>query len=58
MNIFRGMMILWIFFVGLTKLDCIKWSFLCILGSLHEVKTQNGGYFFGLLKFQILFWGA
>ena len=21
-------------------------------------KVQNGGYFFGLLKFQIFFWGA
>ena len=23
-----------------------------------KVKVQNGGYFFGLLKFQIYFWGA
>ena len=31
-------------------------SFLCILGSfLNRVKVQNGGYFGGLLKFQIFF---
>ena len=28
------------------------------LGSFHKVKVQNGGYFLGLLKFQIFFWGA
>ena len=33
----------------------IKGSFLCILGSFLKVKVQNGGYFFGLLKFQIFF---
>ena len=33
-------------------------SFLCILGSFLKAKVQNGGYFLGLLKFQIFFWGA
>ena len=33
-----------------------NWTiFLCILGSFLKVKVQNGGYFLGLLKFQILF---
>ena len=32
--------------------------FLCILGSFVKGKVQNGGYFWGLLKFQIFFWGA
>ena len=32
--------------------------FAVILGSFFKVKVQNGGYFWGLLKFQILFWGA
>ena len=30
-------------------------SFLCIFGSFLKVKVQNGGYFWGLLKFQIFF---
>ena len=58
MNIFWGMKILWIFWGVITKLDYIKGSFLCILGSFLKVKVQNGGYFLGLLKFQICFWGA
>ena len=65
-NIFWGMKTLWIFFGITTKLDYIKGSFLCILGSFLNVKVQNGGYFLGLLKFQIFsgvfeipynFWG-
>ena len=39
------MKILWIF-LG---------SFLCILGSYLKVNVQNGGYFWGLLEFQIFF---
>ena len=39
----------------ITKLDYIKGSFLCILGSFLKVKVQNGGYFRGMLKFQIFF---
>ena len=54
-NIFLGMKILWIFFRVITKLDYILGSFLNILGSFLKVKVQNGGYFFGLLKFQIFF---
>ena len=30
-------------------------SFLCILGSFLRVKVQNGGYYFGLLKFHNFF---
>ena len=55
---FSGMRILWIFFEVITKLDYIYGSFLCILGSFLKVKVQNGGYFLGLVKFQIFFWGA
>ena len=35
-------------------------SNLCILGSFLRLNIQNGGYIFGLLKFQILFffWGG
>ena len=33
-------------------------SFLCISGSFLKVKEQNRGYFFGLVKFQIFFFGA
>ena len=45
-----------IFFGVITKLDFIKESFLCILRSFLNVKVQNEGYFFGLLKFQIFSW--
>ena len=41
---FGGMQILWIFFGVITKLDSIKGSFLCILGSSLKVKIQNGGF--------------
>ena len=36
-------------------------SYICILGSFSKVNVQKGVFFFwggGLLKFQILFWGA
>ena len=39
----------------ISKFDYIEGSFLGILGSYHKVKVQNGGYFGGLLKFQIIF---
>ena len=39
----------------ITKLNYIEVSFLCILGSFLKVKVQNGGYFLGLVKFQIFF---
>ena len=55
-------------FGDITKLDYIWRSFQCILGSFLKVNVQNRGYFFGLLKFQILlgrlkfliffFWGG
>ena len=44
------------YFLGvITKLDYIYGSFLCILDSFLNVKVQNGGYFWGLVKFQIFF---
>ena len=54
------MKILWIFLGGHHKIDYNKRSFLYILWSFPKVKVQNGGggYFFGLLKIQIFFWGA
>ena len=42
----------------ITKLDYIKRLFLCILGSFLKVKVHNGGYFLGVLKFQIFFVGC
>ena len=44
-----------IFWGVITKLEYILGSFPCILGSFLKVKVQNGGYFLGLLKFQIFF---
>ena len=55
MNIFGGLKILWIFFGVTTKLAYILGSFLFILGYFLKGKVQNGGYFLGLLKFQIFF---
>ena len=46
-DILLGMKILWIFFGVITKLDYIKGSFLCILGSFLKVNVQNGGYYLG-----------
>ena len=54
MNNFLGVKILCIFFGGvITKLDYIKGSFRCILGSFLKFMVQNGEYFLGLLNFQI-----
>ena len=39
----------------ITKLDYVKGSFLCILESFIKLKVQNGGIFFGLLKFPKFF---
>ena len=33
-------------------------SFLFILGYFLKIKVQNGGYFLGLLKFQVFLGGA
>ena len=38
----------------ITKLDYIKGSFLCILGSFLKVKVQNGGIF-GVAKYSNIF---
>ena len=35
------------FFEVITKLDYIKGSFLCILGSFLKVEVQNGGIILG-----------
>ena len=43
------------FFGVIIKFNYIKRSFLCILECFLKVKVQNGGYVFGLLKFQIFF---
>ena len=58
MNIFWGMKILWMFFWGHHIIGLYLGSFLCILGSFIKGRVQNGGYFLGLIKFQIFFWGA
>ena len=54
---FFGMKILWIFFWGHHKIGLYLGLFLCILGSSFNVIVQNGDIF-GLLKFQMFFWGA
>ena len=52
MNIVWGMKILLIFFWGSSH----NWTiFRGHFRVFFKVKVQNGGYFFGLLKFQILF---
>ena len=55
---FLGMKILWIFWGGggITKLDYIQGSFLCMFGSFFNVKVQNGGIFGGCKNFKH-FWG-
>ena len=55
MNIFLGYEDFVDIFGVITKLNYIEVSFLCILGSFLKVKVQNGGYFLGLVKFQIFF---
>ena len=56
MNIFWGMKILWIFFGGQHKIGLYLGVTSMRLRSFLEVKVQNGGYFFVLVKFQIFFW--
>ena len=46
-----------IFFWVITKLDYIKGSFLCILGSFLKVKVQDGGIF-KVAKISIFFLGV
>ena len=48
------MKILWIFFWGHHKIGL----YLEVISMHFKVKIQNWGYFLGLLKFQIFFWGA
>ena len=58
MDIFLDMKILWIFLRVITKLNYIKGSFLCILGSFLKVRVQNGGCFFGVAKILNIFLGC
>ena len=58
MNIFSGAKILWIFFWGHHKIGLYLGVLSTHLGSFLKVKVKNGGYFWGLLKFQIFFWSA
>ena len=45
-----GVKILWMFFGVITKLDCLKGSFLCIVWSFLKVNVQNVDIF-GVAKF-------
>ena len=54
-NIFGGMKISWIFICGHLKIGLYLGVIFMHLWSFLKVKVQNGGYFFGLLKFQIFF---
>ena len=49
---------MWIFFGGHHKIGLYLGDISMHLRSFLKVKVQNGGYFFGLLKFQIFFGGA
>ena len=55
MNIFGGMKMLWIFLGGHHKIGLNLGVISMHLRVFLKVKVQNGGYFWGLLKFQILF---
>ena len=52
MNIFGGMKILWIFWGGYHIVGLYLRVIFMHLGSYHSIKVHNGGYFWGLLKFQ------
>ena len=58
MNTFWGMKILRIFFWGSSQNWTIFRAISMHLGSFLKVNVQIGGYFLGLVKFQIFFWGA
>ena len=58
MNIFGGIKILWIFFGDHNKIGLYLGAISMHLGYFLKVNVQNGGYFFRLLKFQMLFRGA
>ena len=55
MNTFGGMKTMWIFWGGHHKIGLYLEVISMHLGSFLKVKVQNGGYFFALLKFQIIF---
>ena len=58
MNIFLGYEDFVDIFLVRHKIGLYLGSFLCILGPFLKVKLENGGYFYGWLKFQIFLWGA
>ena len=55
---FLGIKILWIFFWGHHKIGLYLGIISMHFRAIFKVKVQNGGYFLGLLKFQIFFWGC
>ena len=52
------MKILWIFFWGHHKIELYLGVMSMHLWVFLKVKVQNGGYFWGLLKFHFFFWGG
>ena len=58
MNIFWGMKILWIFFLGHPKIGLLLGVISMYLRVFSLGKYSESGYFLGLQKFQIFFWGA
>ena len=58
MNIFWGMKILWIFFWGHPKIGLVLGVISMYFRVFYQGKYTESGYFFGLQKFQIFFWGA
>ena len=54
MNIFWGYEDFVDFFFGVIQ----NWTSLRVISMQFRVKVQNWDIFFGLLKFQIFFWGA
>ena len=55
MNNFWGMKILWIFLGGQHKIEQVLGVICMHLGSFLKVNIENGGKFWGLSKFQIIF---
>ena len=58
MNIFLGMKIMWIFFWGHPKIGLVLGVISMYFRVFFLGKYTESGYFLGLQKFQIFFWGA
>ena len=61
MNIFWSVevwKIVWIFLGGHNKIDLYLGVISMNFRVFSEGQSTEGGYFLGLLKFQIFFWGA